>query len=131
MRWRSDALAETLTREVGKPLAEARVEVLGAAATLEWSAETAKRDNGEYIQPGVNGKRIFTLRSPVGVVAGIAPWNFPLMLLCRKLGPALAVGCTFVGRAASQTPRATMEMYGCIHEAGPDFICAIVAPDAL
>jgi succinate-semialdehyde dehydrogenase/glutarate-semialdehyde dehydrogenase len=118
MRQRADRMAEALTREVGKPLTESKAEVLGSAATLEWSAEAAKRDQGEFILSNINQKRIFTLRSPVGVVAGIAPWNFPLMLLSRKLGPALAVGCTFVGRAASQTPRATMELFNCIHDAG-------------
>jgi len=118
MRQRVETMAEAVTREVGKPLAESRAEVLGAAATFEHAAEEAKRHYGEWVLSHVNDKRLLTLRSPIGVCAGIAPWNFPVMLLCRKLGPALAVGCTMVARSASQTPRSAMELFGCIHDAG-------------
>ncbi len=118
MRERADSIAEAMTREVGKPLPESRAEVMGSAATLDWSGEEAKRHYGECIPSNLNHKRILYMRAPVGVCAGIGPWNFPVLLLCRKLGPALAVGCTMVARAASQTPRAAMEMFGCFHDAG-------------
>ncbi len=117
MRERVESIAEALTREVGKPLAESRGEVLAAASNFEWCAEEAKRHYGEWIPSNVDNKRLLSFRAPVGVCAGIAPWNFPVLLLARKLAPALAVGCTMVARAASQTPRGCMELFGCIHDA--------------
>ena len=98
MRERSDAIARTLTLEQGKPLAEAKGEVMHAADEFEWFAEEAKRAYGDVIPHANNGKRHFTLRHPVGVVGAIAPWNFPLALLARKLAPALAAGCTVVAK---------------------------------
>jgi len=118
MRERADSMAEAMTREVGKPFPESKAEVMGSAATLDWSAEEAKRHYGECIPSNFNHKRVLYMRHPIGVCAGIGPWNFPVLLLCRKLGPALATGCTMVARAASQTPRAAMEMFGCFHDAG-------------
>lgn len=118
MRERADGMAEAVTREVGKPLAESKGEVMKSAATLDWSAEEALRHYGEWIPSHTNEKRLFSLRMPVGVCAGIIPWNFPLTLICRKLGPALAVGCTMVVRTASQTPRSAMELFNCVHDAG-------------
>lgn len=118
MRERADSIGEALSREMGKPVAESKGEVMGAAATIEWSAEVAKRYYGENIPTHAANKRLVTLRSPVGVTAAIAPWNFPIMLMARKLGPALAVGCSMVGRSASQTPRSSMEFFGCVHDSG-------------
>ena len=104
MRERCDYLAVALTLEQGKPLGESRGEIMASAATFEWFAEEAKRAYGRTIPPSAPNKRIFTVRQPVGVVAAVSPWNFPIVLQARKLGPALAVGCTTVSRPASQTP---------------------------
>jgi len=118
IRSRADELARALTLEVGKPLSESRGEALAAAAQFEWFAEEVKRRWGEWVPASVSGKRLLTTRSPVGVVAAIAPWNFPVLLMARKLAPALACGCAVVGKPASQTPLATMEMMACLDEAG-------------
>ena len=117
MRERCDAIARTLTLEQGKPLAEANGEVMHAADEFEWFAEEAKRAYGDVIPHANNGKRHFTLRHPVGVVGAIAPWNFPLALLARKLAPALAAGCTVVAKPASQTPLATVAMFTAMMDA--------------
>jgi succinate-semialdehyde dehydrogenase/glutarate-semialdehyde dehydrogenase len=118
IRGRVEAIARTLTMEVGKPLLESRGETLAAAAQFEWYAEEAKRRLGEWVPTHAREKRLLTLRQPVGVVAAIAPWNFPLLLLARKAAPALAAGCTVVARPASSTPLATMEIWNCLAEAG-------------
>lgn len=118
IRARADDIARTLTQEVGKPHAESKGETLAAAAQFEWYAEEVKRRWGEWVPASAPEKRLLTLRMPIGVTAAIAPWNFPLLLISRKIAPALAVGCTAVGRPASQTPLATMEIWNCIHEAG-------------
>jgi succinate-semialdehyde dehydrogenase/glutarate-semialdehyde dehydrogenase len=118
IRARAEAMARTVTMEVGKPLVESRAEVLATAMQFEWYGEEVKRRWGEWIPAHLPGKRLLTTRMPLGVVAAIAPWNFPLMLMARKVAPALACGCTVVARPASQTPLATMELWNCIHEAG-------------
>ena len=99
-----DRLARILTAEQGKPLGEARGEIEYAASFLEWSAEDARRLLGETVPASVPGKRILILARPVGVTAAITPWNFPAAMITRKLGPALAVGCTQVVKAAELTP---------------------------
>ena len=99
-----DALGELLSREQGKPLAEARGEIAYGASFIEWFAEEGKRAYGEVIPSHAADRRIVTLRQPVGVVAAITPWNFPNAMIARKLGPALAAGCTIVIKPASQTP---------------------------
>ena len=99
-----DDLARLLTAEQGKPLDEARGEIAYSAGYLEWFAEEARRMYGEVIPGHATDKRILTLRQPVGVVAAITPWNFPSAMLGRKLGPALAAGCTVVCKPALQTP---------------------------
>lgn len=99
-----DDLAWLLTREQGKPLSEARGEVLYAAGFLEWSAEEAKRIYGEIVPASSPDRRIQVLRQPVGVAAAITPWNFPAAMVTRKVGPALAAGCTVVVRPSSKTP---------------------------
>jgi succinate-semialdehyde dehydrogenase / glutarate-semialdehyde dehydrogenase len=99
-----DRLAELLTREQGKPLAEAKGEIAYAASFLESAAEEGKRLGGEMIPASNADQRIWALRQPVGVAAAITPWNFPIAMITRKLGPALAAGCTIVVKPAQQTP---------------------------
>ncbi|RMA41201.1 NAD-dependent succinate-semialdehyde dehydrogenase [Rhodophyticola porphyridii] len=97
-------LAELLTVEMGKPLAEALGEIAIGAQYVRWFAEEARRAKGEIVPAGVNGRRILVTRHPVGVVGMITPWNFPSSMLARKLAPALAVGCTVVAKPATATP---------------------------
>jgi len=97
-------LARILTAEQGKPLAEARGEIAYSASFLEWFGEEAKRMYGDTIPGHARDKRILVLRQPIGVVAMITPWNFPSAMLARKIGPALAAGCTVVCKPALQTP---------------------------
>ena len=97
-------LARILTAEQGKPLAESRGEIAYGANYVEWFAEEAKRVYGDTIPGPSNDKRIVAIRQPVGVVAGITPWNFPNALLTRKIAPALAAGCTVVCKPANETP---------------------------
>jgi succinate-semialdehyde dehydrogenase / glutarate-semialdehyde dehydrogenase len=97
-------LATLMTAEQGKPLAEAKGEIVYGAAFIEWFAEEGKRLYGDVIPPHQADRRLLVLRQPVGVVAAITPWNFPLAMITRKAGPALAAGCTFVCKPASQTP---------------------------
>ncbi|MEM9755231.1 MAG: NAD-dependent succinate-semialdehyde dehydrogenase [Pseudomonadota bacterium] len=99
-----EPLAAMLTAEQGKPLAEARAEVTSSAGYVLWFAEEARRADGAIIPAPVAGRKLMTTRHPVGVVAAITPWNFPSSMLARKLGPALAVGCTTVVKPASATP---------------------------
>ncbi len=100
----ADDLATILTAEQGKPWAEARGEILYGASFLEWFAEEGKRIYGDTIPAAAPGKRIVVLKQPIGVVASITPWNFPNAMITRKIGPALAVGCTVVAKPAKQTP---------------------------
>jgi succinate-semialdehyde dehydrogenase / glutarate-semialdehyde dehydrogenase len=97
-------LATLMTAEQGKPLAEARGEIAYAASFIEWFAEEGKRLYGDVIPGHQADKRNLVFRQPVGVVAAITPWNFPLAMITRKAGPALAAGCTFVSKPAHQTP---------------------------
>lgn len=97
-------LAVIMTAEQGKPLAESRGEIGYAAAFIEWFAEEARRVYGDVIPGHVKDRRILVLKQPVGVVAAITPWNFPSAMIARKLGPALAAGCTLVAKPALQTP---------------------------
>jgi succinate-semialdehyde dehydrogenase/glutarate-semialdehyde dehydrogenase len=97
-------LATVMTAEQGKPLGESKGEIAYAASFIEWFAEEGKRLYGDIIPGHQADKRIVVLRQPVGVVAAITPWNFPLAMITRKAGPALAAGCTFLCKPASQTP---------------------------
>src|SRR5205814_9644333 len=105
MRERADAIARTLTMEQGKPLPEAKAEILHSADTFEWFAEEGKRAYGQQIPPTLPEKRYITVKHPVGVVGAISPWNFPITLQSRKIAPALAPGCTVVANTSSQPPR--------------------------
>src|SRR4029079_10165559 len=104
MRERADALAKTMTMEQGKPVPEAKAEVMHSADTFEWFAEEGKRAYGQVIPQSNPQKRHMTIKHPVGVVGAIGPWNFPITLQARKIAPALAAGCTIVCKPASQTP---------------------------
>lgn len=127
-----DALAELLTLEQGKPLAEARGEVGYAASFFEWFAEEAKRSYGDVIpSPNPNAKIIVT-REPVGVVAAITPWNFPLAMITRKAGPALAAGCTMVLKPSEETPLSAFALAVLAEKAGvPPGVFNIVSGDAV
>ena len=100
----ADDLAAILTAEQGKPLAEARGEIMYGASFIEWFAEEAKRVYGDVIPSPTKERRIIVIKQPIGVVAAITPWNFPTAMITRKAGPALAAGCTMVCKPASQTP---------------------------
>ncbi len=99
-----DELAQIMTLESGKPLAESKGEIDYGAAYIQWFAEEAKRNYGDVIPGFTADKRIITLKEPVGVVGAITPWNFPLAMITRKIAPALAVGCTVVVRPSEETP---------------------------
>ncbi len=101
---RKDELARLLTLEQGKPLAESYAEIAYAASFFEWFGEEAKRVYGDTIPSPIPGRRILVLKQPVGVAAGITPWNFPSAMITRKAAPALAAGCTMVVKPAEQTP---------------------------
>ncbi|HHG89822.1 MAG TPA: NAD-dependent succinate-semialdehyde dehydrogenase [Devosia sp.] len=114
----ADDLARILTAEMGKPLAEARGEVLYGASFIEWFAEEAKRVYGDTIPGHIQDKRIIVIKQPVGVAGSITPWNFPNAMIARKVGPALAAGCTFVARPAELTPLSALAMAALAERAG-------------
>ena len=100
----TETLAQLMTTEQGKPLAESRAEVGYGASFIEWFAEEGKRAYGRTIPTTVASKRYLTIKQPIGVVAAIAPWNFPIAMITRKVAPALAAGCTIVVKPAAETP---------------------------
>ncbi|WP_288130656.1 NAD-dependent succinate-semialdehyde dehydrogenase [Microbulbifer sp.] len=114
----ADDLAAILTAEQGKPLKEARTEIVYGANYLEWFAEEAKRAYGDVIAPPSNDKRIVVIKQPVGVTASITPWNFPSAMIARKVAPALAAGCPFIAKPASETPLSALAMAVLAEEAG-------------
>jgi len=105
-----DDLARLMTLEQGKPLAEARGEILYAASFLEWFAEEARRIYGDTIPGHQADKRLIVIKQPIGVTAAITPWNFPAAMITRKAGPALAAGCTMVVKPAAQTPYSALAL---------------------
>ncbi len=124
---REDELARLLVREQGKPLVEAKAEVLYAASFYEWFAEEAKRVYGDTIPPPTSDRRILVLKQPIGVTAGITPWNFPSAMVTRKSAPALAAGCTMVLKPAEQTPLSALAVAALAEEAGlPPGVLSIV-----
>lgn len=126
-----EALAELLTREQGKPIAEARGEVAYAASFMEWFAEEAKRVYGDIIPSPFPGSQILVTREPVGVVAAITPWNFPLAMITRKAAPALAAGCTMVLKPAEDTPLSALALAVLAEQAGiPAGVFNVVAGEA-
>ncbi|MDJ1638091.1 NAD-dependent succinate-semialdehyde dehydrogenase [Agrobacterium rhizogenes] len=114
----ADELGAILTAEMGKPLPEAKGEILYAASYVEWYAEEAKRIYGETIPAPSNDKRMLVIRQPVGVVGTITPWNFPAAMIARKVAPALAVGCTVVSKPAEQTPLSAIALAVLAEQAG-------------
>ena len=113
-----DDLGCLISLEQGKPLAEGRGEVAYGAAYIEWFAEEATRVYGDIIPAAVTGRRMMAVKEPVGVVAVITPWNFPLAMIARKIAPALAAGCTVVAKPAEDTPLTALALVYLAHEAG-------------
>ena len=111
-------LAVLMTAEQGKPMAESRGEIGYGAAFIEWFAEEGKRAYGDVIPQTINDRRFVITKEPVGVVASITPWNFPSAMITRKLGPALAAGCTFVGKPATATPYSALALCELAERAG-------------
>jgi succinate-semialdehyde dehydrogenase/glutarate-semialdehyde dehydrogenase len=114
----ADDLAAILTAEMGKPIGEARGEVLYGASFLEWFAEEAKRVYGEMVPGHLPDKRLLVLKQPIGVAASITPWNFPNAMIARKVAPALAAGCAFVAKPAGETPLSALAMAVLAERAG-------------
>jgi succinate-semialdehyde dehydrogenase/glutarate-semialdehyde dehydrogenase len=124
-------LATLMTAEQGKPLAEAKGEIAYGASFIEWFAEEGKRLYGDIIPGHQTDKRLLVLRQPVGVVAAITPWNFPLAMITRKAGPALAAGCTFICKPAGQTPYSALAAAVLAERAGvPAGVLNIVTGDS-
>ncbi len=127
----ADDLGVILTAEMGKPLPEAKGEILYGASFIEWFSEEAKRVYGETIPGHQPSKRIMVLKQPVGVVASITPWNFPNAMIARKAGPALAVGCAFVAKPAAETPLSALAMALLAERAGvPKGVFSVVPSSA-
>ena len=124
-------LACLMTGEQGKPLAESRGEIGYAASFIEWFAEQARRVDGDVIASPWADKRIIVIREPVGVCAAITPWNFPAAMITRKVGPALAAGCTIIVKPALQTPLSALAMAELAARAGvPAGVCSVVTGDS-
>ncbi len=127
MRERQEELARLLTREQGKPLAESRGEIAISAEYLEWNAEEGRRAYGDTIPSAKPNQRLYALRQPVGVAVAITPWNFPSSMITRKIGPALAAGCTVIVKPASATPLSAIALMKIFAEAGfPDGVVNLV-----
>ena len=137
MRWfallnqHADDLARIMTAEQGKPLAEARGEVVYGASFIEWFAEEAKRIYGETIPTTDNNKRYIVIKQPIGVCAAITPWNFPIAMITRKVAPALAAGCTVVIKPVEATPLSALALGELAQRAGmPAGVLNIITADA-
>jgi succinate-semialdehyde dehydrogenase / glutarate-semialdehyde dehydrogenase len=127
----ADDLALILTTEQGKPLAEAKGEITYGASFIEWFAEEGKRIYGDVIPPHLADKRLIVLKQPIGVTAAITPWNFPNAMITRKVGPALAAGCTMVLKPAEQTPISALALAELAHRAGvPKGVFNVITGDA-
>lgn len=127
----NEDLATILTSEQGKPLVEARAEVLSGAAFLEWFAEEARRVDGEILQSARSDHRMYVLKVPVGVCGAITPWNFPMSMMMRKVAPALAAGCTMVVKPAEQTPLSALALAVLAMRAGlPPGVLSVICGDA-
>ncbi len=130
---RRERLATIMTLEQGKPMTESRGEITYAASFLSWFAGEAERIYGDIVHNSASNKRIFVLRQAVGVAVMITPWNFPAAMLTRKLGPALAAGCTVVCKPAEQTPLTALELGRIFQEVGfpPGVINIVAASDPI
>jgi len=118
MRERHDAIAKIMVQEQGKVYAEARVEVMTSADIIDWYAEEGRRSYGRIVPGRVKGTRQLVLSEPVGVVAAFTPWNFPVLTPARKIGGALAAGCSLILKASEETPGACIETVKCFVDAG-------------
>ena len=114
----AEDLAQLMTAEQGKPLAESRGEVAYGASFIEWFAEEAKRAYGDVIPTHANDRRLLAIKQPIGVCAAITPWNFPIAMITRKCAPGLAVGCTFVVKPAEATPLSALALAELARQAG-------------
>jgi len=114
----TDDLARIISAEQGRPLAEAQGEIVYAASFLEWFAEEAKRVKGDTLASPASDKRMFVLKEPIGVCAAITPWNFPVAMITRKVGPALAAGCPIVVKPAEATPFSALALAVLAERAG-------------
>lgn len=127
----ADDLAALMTAEQGKPLIESKGEVIYGASFIEWFAEEAKRVSGDVMASTWSDKRTVTLKQPIGVCASITPWNFPIAMITRKVGPAVAAGCTIVIKPAEQTPLSALAIAELAHRAGiPAGVINVVTADA-
>ena len=124
---RLDDLALLMTLEMGKPLAESRSEVAYAAEFLRWFSEEAVRIDGRFAVAPAGGSRLLTMRQPVGPCLLVTPWNFPMAMGTRKVGPAIAAGCTMVVKPAQNTPLSMLALAGILQEVGlPDGVCNVI-----
>ncbi|WP_322007969.1 NAD-dependent succinate-semialdehyde dehydrogenase [Paraburkholderia tropica] len=127
----ADDLAAIMTAEQGKPLAEARGEVLYGASFLEWFAEEAKRVNGDVLASPASDRKLVVLKQPIGVCASITPWNFPIAMITRKVAPAIAAGCTIVVKPAEQTPLCALALAELAQRAGvPKGVFNVITADS-
>lgn len=128
---KEEEMAKLMTLEMGKPLAESRGEVHYAAGFLKWFAEEGKRVYGRTIPSHIESKRMLVTKQPVGVVGAITPWNFPAAMITRKLGPALAAGCTFIVKPPNETPLTAIMLLELCERAGiPKGVVNLVTGEA-
>ncbi len=126
-----DDLAQIMTAEQGKPLAEAKGEIVYGASFVEWFAEEAKRVNGDVLASPSSDKRLLTLKQAIGVCAAITPWNFPIAMITRKIAPALAAGCTIVIKPAEATPLSALALAELAQRAGmPPGVINVLTADS-
>lgn len=118
MRSRADDIAYLMTREQGKPLAQSRMEIMGAADTIDWFAEEARRTYGQIIPARSGGVQQMAIKMPVGPVAAFTPWNFPINQIVRKLSAALSTGCSIIVKAPEETPASPAELIRAFADAG-------------
>ncbi|MFK9092572.1 NAD-dependent succinate-semialdehyde dehydrogenase [Bacillus salipaludis] len=118
LRENGEEIAKTITKEMGKPITEARREIISGSNYVEWFAEEAKRIYGETIPAPSFDKHLMLIQQPIGVVGAITPWNYPLSMVTRKIAPALAAGCTVVLKPAPSTPLTAIKVFECFHQAG-------------
>ena len=118
MRERHDAIAKVMVQEQGKVYPEARAEVIGSADIIDWYAEEGRRSYGRIVPGRGKGVRQLVVQEPIGIVAAFTPWNFPVLTPARKVGGALAAGCSLILKASEETPGACIEMVRCFADAG-------------
>ncbi|MGM8364516.1 NAD-dependent succinate-semialdehyde dehydrogenase [Virgibacillus sp. W0181] len=118
MEARKEELAQVITKEMGKPISDARGETQSAIDYFRWFAEEARRVYGETVPASTSDKRVLVIKQPLGVVGAITPWNFPLSMIARKVAPALAAGCTMVLKPSSKAPQSAVEMTKIFEEVG-------------